>query len=135
MARVAKKDNEKLPAVRESASLAEVRETPSHDILGYLQFVASEIDEAIEVTRCDLAEKLEGDDASAKIKVVSDLRARHRKLTKYIAHEVNEVKTMIGALKATEDKAVIDALTSALRIFIETYEAKLKAFAQEFDVS
>ena len=123
-----------LPALRQAGELAEQRDGdfPGAQVLELLDFLSSEMNQAIANLRDETEESLSGGDASDRLHTLNALRLRKRKLEQQISKEIKEIQGLITSLKLREDKSVIDILSLRMKELIQDLGGQLRQMVDDF---
>jgi len=124
----------KLPALRESAAVAEYVDTPASELVGFLAFLRGELNCAIDNLRYDTLEALESGDPSEKIQTINRLRLNKNRIQAHLLKELKEVKELGQAMKSSTDKAVLSALLKECRKVAQEIGDGLMALSQDFEL-
>lgn len=125
-------DDIKLPAIREAGALAEYCDTPGTELMGFLAFLRSELDKAIEILREETAEQLEDGDPFERIQVVNRLKLRKNRLEAHLIKELREVKDLARSLIGQTDKAVVNTINNECKSTLDSIRGGLQSLVQEF---
>ncbi len=122
----------KLPALRESGAIAEYTDSPGSELMGFLAFLRSELEKAIEILREETEEALAEGEAFERINIVNRLRLRKNRLEAHLVKEIREVRELARALQGSADKAVVETLARECRSVLESISLGLNSLVQEF---
>jgi hypothetical protein len=124
----------KLPALRETGALAEYKDSPGSELMGFLAFLRAELTKAIEILREETEELLADGDAFERIQAVNRLRQRKNRLEAHLIKEIREVRDLTRSLVGTADKAIVDTLNKECKSVVESIGGGLRDLIQEFGV-
>ncbi|MBI3925309.1 MAG: hypothetical protein HY319_07210 [Armatimonadetes bacterium] len=123
-----------LPSIRDQTDIELSEGLPGQELLNVLAYLEQEMGTAIDIIVEEARDVLQNADPSRRIAVLNRLNRKRVELESQLRKEIREVQTILNAIRARENPAVVEALEKRIRETTLGVTARLHAAMDEFEV-